>query len=237
MVGTGCAEEGAGAGGGEGVGVGCLELEGAGSLGDGAGVLEEERATEIIVGVSAPSSSALPTLAMRTFKGSARKTPGEIFGACDLAGMVLEMLEVLMRTMLLVLMLAILVGLSTLALSRAWAAGRSKETSRIRRWRSILRFGLRGHYLSASCERAPLRVLSSRCPIYEHTSLFVQAAASHVIGVVQQMQRSPDRVVVGRRGEFIHFVVSRTSRARITSRNGSMLGWDILVCRYDVTLS
>lgn len=108
------------------------------------------------------------------------------FGACDLAGMVLEMLEmleVLMLTMLLVLMLAILVGLSTLALSRAWAAGRSKETSRIRRWRSILRFGLRGHYLSASCERAPLRVLSSRCPIYEHTSLFVQAAASHVIGL------------------------------------------------------
>lgn len=79
MVGTGCAEEGAGAGGGEGVGVGCLDLEGAGSLGDGAGVLEEERATKIIVGVSAPSSSALPTLAMRTFKGSARKTPGEIF--------------------------------------------------------------------------------------------------------------------------------------------------------------
>lgn len=39
------------------------------------------------------------------------------FGACDLVGMVLEMLEVLMLTMLLVLMLAILVGLSTLALS------------------------------------------------------------------------------------------------------------------------
>lgn len=187
-----CTEEGAGAGGGAELGVGCLVVKGAGSLGGGAGGLEEGRATEIIVGVSEPSSSALPTLAMRTFKGSARKRPGETFGACELAGVMLEILLVLMLTMLvvltlmmlLVLMLAMLVVFSTLARSRALAAGRSRESSTMGRWRSILRFGLRGHYLSASCERAPLRVLSPRCAIYEHTSLFVPAAASHVIGAV-----------------------------------------------------
>lgn len=150
VVGIGCAEEGVGAGGVEGPGGGCLEVEGAGSLGGGAGVLEEGRATEIIVGVSEPSSSALPTLAMRIFKGSARNMTGEAFGACALAAVILEMLVVLMLT---VLILAVLVVLSTLALSRALVAGRTRERSTMGRWRSILRFGVRSHYFSANCKR------------------------------------------------------------------------------------
>lgn len=153
VVGIGCAKEGAGAGSVEGPGGGCLEVEGAGSLGGGAGVLEEGRATEIIVGVSEPSSSALPTLAMRMFKGSARNKTGEAFGACALAAVILEMLVVLMLTMLLVLILAVLVVLSTLALSRALVAGRTRERSTMGRWRSILRFGVRSHYFSANCKR------------------------------------------------------------------------------------
>lgn len=223
----GCAEEGAGAGGGAGLGVDSLWVEGAGSLGEGAGVLEEGSATDIIVGVSEPSSSALPTLAMRTFKGSARNMPGEIFGACEFAGVMLEMLVVLMLKMLLVLMLtmllvlmpAMLVVFSTLARSRAWAAGRRRERSTMGRWRSILRFGVRGHYLSASCKRAPLRALSPRCAIYEHTSLCPRSVIPcHRCCSADAKITRP--CVVGRRGGFIHFVVSQTSRARITSRKG-----------------
>lgn len=223
MVGMGCAEEGAGAGGGAELGVGCLVVEGAGSLGGGAGLLEEGRATEIIVGVSKPSSSVLPTLAMRTFKGSARKRPGETFGACELAEVMMEilvvltltMLLVLMMTMLLVLMLAMLVVFSTLARSRALVTGRRKESSTMGRWRSILRFGLRGHYLSVICESVPLRVLSPQCAIYEHTSLCPRSGipCHRSCPADAKITRS---CLVGRRGGFIHFVVSRTSRARIT---------------------
>jgi len=57
-----------------------LEVEGAGSIGEGAGILEEGKALEVVIGVFKLFSSSLPTLSMRMFKGSARKTPGGTFG-------------------------------------------------------------------------------------------------------------------------------------------------------------